>query len=189
GATRPKASKSAGRVSASRGGSKAGAKVSASLNDTREWMRTFINWDARTVTILGLFVVGVLVLAPNVQTWITFRQQIADAQAAVNKAKQSVTDMTAERKRWDDPVYVRAQARQRLYYVLPGEVSYLVMDAGSVNTSDTSGTVGSLLADSRNTTQISNKVTSTSDNWVDLIGGSVIQAGTTQPADKTNAKN
>ena len=147
-------------------------------------MRNFINWDARTATILAMFVAGVLTLAPNVQTWFTYRQQIADMQAQVAAAKQNLSDMTIERKRWDDPVYVRAQARQRLYYVLPGEVSYLVMDAGSVNTSDNSGTVGASLADARNTTQISNRVTATSDNWVDLIAGSVIQAGTTQPAPK-----
>lgn len=174
GAARPKASKATGRVS-------------ASLNDTREWMRTFINWDARTITILAMFVVGVLVLGPSVQTWIVYRQQISDAAAALQAAQKSVTDMTAERKRWDDPAYVRAQARQRLYYVLPGEVSYLVMDAGSVDTSDTSGTVGAALADTRNTTQISSKVTSTSNNWVDIIGGSVIQAGITQPV--SSSKN
>ena len=147
-------------------------------------MRNFINWDARTATILAMFVVGVLTLAPSIQTWFSYRQQISDMQAQVAAAKQNLSDMTIERKRWDDPVYVRAQARQRLYYVLPGEVSYLVMDAGSVNTSDNSGTVGASLADTRNTTQISNKVTATSDNWVDLIAGSVIQAGTTQPAPK-----
>jgi cell division protein FtsB len=161
-----------------------------SVNETREWMRNFINWDARTATILVMFVVGVLTLAPSIQNWFTYRQQIADMQAQVNAAKQNVSDMTTERKRWDDPVYVRAQARQRLYYVLPGEVSYLVMDAGSVNTSDSSGTVGAALADTRNTTQISSKVTATSDNWVDIIGGSVIQAGTTEPSPApSNAKN
>ena len=148
-------------------------------------MRNFINWDARTATILVVFVIGVLTLAPSIQNWFSYRQQIADMQAQVDAAKKNVTDMTSERKRWDDPVYVRAQARQRLYYVLPGEVSYLVMDAGSVNTSDNSGTVGASLADAKNTTQISNKVTATSNNWVDLVAGSVIQAGTTQPSAST----
>jgi hypothetical protein len=92
--------------------------------------------------------------------------------------------MAVERKRWDDPVYVRSQARQRLYYVLPGEVSYLVMDAGSVNTSDKSGTVGAMLADKRNTSVISSSIRSTSENWVDDIIGSVIRAGIEEPATK-----
>ena len=90
--------------------------------------------------------------------------------------------MIVERKRWDDPVYVRSQARQRLYYVLPGEVSYLVMDAGSVNTSDKSGTVGAMLADRRNTSVISSSIRTTSENWVDDIVGSVIRAGIEEPA-------
>ena len=161
--------------------SKSTGRVSASLVDTREWVRNFISWDARTATMLAIFVIGVLTLAPSVQQWFSYRQQIADMQAQVNASKQSLKDLTKERKRWDDPVYVRAQARQRLYYVLPGEVSYLVMDAGSVNTSDTSGTVGDALAAKRNTKTISQKVITTSENWVDAIGGSVIKAGIIQP--------
>lgn len=162
--------------------SKTNGRVSASLQDTREWVSGFINWDARTATILAVIVFGVFTVAPQVQNWFTYRQQISDMQAQVAAAKQSLKDMSAERTRWDDPVYVRAQARQRLYYVLPGEVSYLVMDAGSVNTSDTSGTVGAALAETRNTTKISSKVTTTSDNWVDTLGASVITAGIDQPA-------
>jgi hypothetical protein len=128
-----------------------------------------------------MIVIGVVSIAPNVQTFFSYRQQIADMQAQVDAAKKEVADMTIERKRWDDPVYVRSQARQRLYYVLPGEVSYLVMDAGSVNTSDKSGTVGAMLAERRNTAVISSSIRTTSENWVDDIMGSVIRAGIEEP--------
>jgi hypothetical protein len=128
-----------------------------------------------------MIVVGVVTVAPNVQTFFSYRQQIADMQAQVDAEKKQLADMIVERKRWDDPVYVRSQARQRLYYVLPGEVSYLVMDAGSVNTSDKSGTVGAMLADRRNTSVISSSIRTTSENWVDDIVGSVIRAGIEEP--------
>ena len=33
-----------------------------------------------------------------------------------------------ERERWNDETFIVTQARERLYYVMPGEVSYLVID-------------------------------------------------------------
>ena len=158
---------------------KGASRVSSLSQDTRNWIAS--NFDARNALVLVMIVVGVVTVAPNVQTLFSYRQQIADMQAQVDAEKKELADMIVERKRWDDPVYVRSQARQRLYYVLPGEVSYLVMDAGSVNTSDKSGTVGAMLADRRNTSVISSSIRTTSENWVDDIVGSVIRAGIEEP--------
>ena len=158
---------------------KGASRVSSLSQDTRNWIAS--NFDGRNALVLVMIVVGVVTVAPNVQTFFSYRQQIADMQAQVDAQKKELADMIVERKRWDDPVYVRSQARQRLYYVLPGEVSYLVMDAGSVNTSDKSGTVGAMLADRRNTSVISSSIRTTSENWVDDIVGSVIRAGIEEP--------
>ena len=158
---------------------KGASRVSSLSQDTRNWIAS--NFDARNALVLVMIVVGVVTVAPNVQTLFSYRQQIADMQAEVDAEKKELANMIVERKRWDDPVYVRSQARQRLYYVLPGEVSYLVMDAGSVNTSDKSGTVGAMLADRRNTSVISSSIRTTSENWVDDIVGSVIRAGIEEP--------
>ena len=158
---------------------KGASRVSSLSQDTRNWIAS--NFDGRNALVLVMIVVGVVTVAPNVQTFFSYRQQIADMQAQVDAEKKELADMIVERKRWDDPVYVRSQARQRLYYVLPGEVSYLVMDAGSVNTSDKSGTVGAMLADRRNTSVISSSIRTTSENWVDDIVGSVIRAGIEEP--------
>jgi hypothetical protein len=96
--------------------------------------------------------------------------------------------MTEERKRWEDPVYVRAQARDRLYYVMPGEVSYLVMDAQGVDMSDTTGTVGEMLAERANTTEITTNLRKTKQNWVDSVLYSVVRAGLDEPTE-TKATN
>lgn len=144
--------------------------------------------NSYTLTILAVVILGVVTLAPTVQTLFVQRQQILDLQAQVDQAKKAVADMTEERKRWDDPVYVRAQARDRLYYVMPGEVSYLVMDASGVDMSDTSGTVGEMLAERANTTEISKSLRKTKHNWVDSVLYSVVRAGLDQPT-STKAKN
>ena len=162
-------------------------RVSASAEDTRNWIAA--NLDARMATLVIMIIVGAVTIAPSVQTYFSYRQQIEDMKVQVAAAKEAVAKMNVERKRWDDPVYVRSQARQRLYYVLPGEVSYLVMDAGSVNTSDKSGTVGAMLADKRNTSVISTSIRATSENWLDDIVGSVIRAGIEQPVEENETED
>jgi hypothetical protein len=84
--------------------------------------------------------------------------------------------MQKERDRWQDPVYIRSQARDRLYYVLPGEVSYLVMNSEGMDFSDTSGTLGSVLAEKRNADEISLEAKAAQENWVDSIIESVLRA-------------
>ncbi len=137
------------------------------------------------LTVLAVIVLAVVTLAPTVQTLFVQRQQIADLQHQVEQAKKAVADMTEERKRWEDPVYVRAQARDRLYYVMPGAVSYLVMDAQGMDMSDTTGTVGEMLAERANTTEITTNLRKTKQNWVDSVLYSVVRAGLDEP---TNTK-
>jgi cell division protein FtsB len=149
------------------------AAVSAALRGFR--------FNARTVTLLLIIVIGVVTLAPRVQTWFIQRQQIAEAQAQLQAAKDDVKKMEVERRRWEDPAYIRAQARDRLYYVMPGEVSYLVMDADGVDLSDTSGTVGARMAADKNTNEISTSIRQTKNNWVDAVLESVVRAGTEEP--------
>jgi cell division protein FtsB len=164
---------------------KATAKPRRSPKSTRsaasaEWMRG-MRLNTYTITLLAMIVLGVLTLAPRVQEWFVLRQQVAQAQADVAKARNDVKNMESEVKRWEDPVYIRSQARDRLYYVMPGEVSYLVMDAEGVNTSDVSGTVGAMLADQRNYGQISKSIKETRNNWVDSVMETVVVAGIDEP--------
>jgi hypothetical protein len=103
---------------------------------------------------------------------------------SIEQAAKDVEDMQAERDRWQDPVYIRSQARDRLYYVLPGEVSYLVMDAEGLDFSDTSGTVGDMLANKRNADEISQEIAAANENWVDSLVESVLRSALDQPGEK-----
>jgi hypothetical protein len=89
--------------------------------------------------------------------------------------------MKEDLKRWDDPAYVRAQARNRLYYVMPGEISFLVMDAEKVNADDLSGTVGAALAKARNSSEVTKKISTTKSNWTANLVETVVRAGLEQP--------
>ncbi|GAA1958263.1 septum formation initiator family protein [Microbacterium deminutum] len=80
------------------------------------------------VIMLGLVVLAAFVLVPTIGTYLDQRQQIAALQAAVKLSQADVADLTSQRERWKDPAYITTQARERLYYVKPGEVVYLVDD-------------------------------------------------------------
>ncbi|MHC2999410.1 septum formation initiator [Microbacterium sp. HJ5] len=78
------------------------------------------------VIMLGLVVLAAFVLVPTIGTYVDQRQQIAALEAAVEVSREEVAELEAQRDRWADPAYITTQARERLYYVRPGEVVYLV---------------------------------------------------------------
>jgi hypothetical protein len=120
-------------------------------------------------------------ISPDVEAFLNQRREIAEMEQSIRQAEQAVEEMQAERDRWQDPVYIRAQARDRLYYVLPGEVSYLVLDSEGMDFSDTSGTVGAQLAQLRSADEISAEIAAADDNWVDSLLESFLRAALDQP--------
>jgi hypothetical protein len=78
--------------------------------------------------ISGVLVVLVLLVAPYVRPWVSQRSQISQGNQQVRNLQQNVDALAEERRRWDDPAYVRAQARERLHFVMPGETGYVVLD-------------------------------------------------------------
>ncbi|WP_345543020.1 septum formation initiator family protein [Microbacterium jejuense] len=93
--------------------------------DVRGWLGG-IRLSGFMVIMLGLVVLAAFVLVPTIGTYVDQRQQIAALEAAVQLSRDEVADLEAQRDRWQDPAYITTQARERLYYVKPGEVVYLV---------------------------------------------------------------
>jgi cell division protein FtsB len=144
-------------------------------------MRITGRLNSYTLALLAVILIGVFTLAPSVQIWYEQRQKIADYQTQVEQAKQNLEGMQQERLRWDDEVYIRAQARDRLYFVMPGEVSFLVMDAEGIDISDTSGTVGAMLAERRKSSGFSLEVLESETSWVEALLESALRAGLEEP--------
>ena len=95
--------------------------------DVREWLGG-IRLSGFMVIMLGLVVLAAFVLVPTIGTYVDQRQQIAALEAAVQLSREQVEELESRRERWNDPAYITTQARERLYYVKPGEVIYLVDD-------------------------------------------------------------
>lgn len=93
--------------------------------DVRGWLGG-IRLSGFMMIMLGLVVLAAFVLVPSVGTYLDQRQQIIALESAVAVSRDEVAALEAERDRWQDPAYIMTQARERLYYVRPGEVVYLV---------------------------------------------------------------
>ena len=136
--------------------------MAVGTNKAGVWLGS-IRLSGFTMLIMGLTLLGVLILAPQLQILIEQRQQIADL-AAVGAATQAELDvLNGQRARWDDPAYVRAQARDRLYYVMPGEISYLV--------------INDVKLDSTKSVRATTELTDTNNDWVAGLLGSFLVAG------------
>jgi cell division protein FtsB len=144
-------------------------------------MRITGRLNSYTLALLAVILIGMFTLAPSIQIWYEQQREIADYRALVLQAQENLEGMQQERLRWDDEVYIRAQARDRLYFVMPGEVSFLVMDAEGIDLSDTSGTVGAMLAEQRKSSGFSLEVLASKKNWVEALLESTLRAGLEEP--------
>ena len=144
-------------------------------------MRITGRLNSYTLALLAVILIGMFTLAPSIQIWYEQQREIADYRALVVQAQENLEGMQQERLRWDDEVYIRAQARDRLYFVMPGEVSFLVMDAEGIDLSDTSGTVGAMLAERRKSSGFSLEVLASKKNWVEALLESTLRAALEEP--------
>ena len=91
---------------------------------------------SRTLTatqriVVFVAVLGVLILsfAPSAWRYYQQRQQIAQQRKELLLSQERVATKQDRIERWDDPDYVRAQARERLGWVIPGETGWVVVGA------------------------------------------------------------
>ncbi len=111
-------------------------KVAARLPEEsapEHWLRS-IRFSGFSLLMLGLLILAVIVLAPNLRVLVEQRQQIAALETTVGQAQESVDELSDDVARWDDPAYIESQARERLFYILPGDISYLVTGDEDVTT-------------------------------------------------------
>ncbi len=105
--------------------------------------------------VLAIAGLAVYVLFDPVQTWFGQQQRIAQLTEDVKKSEAAVAAVTADIERWNDAAYVEAQARQRLLYVYPGDVTYLI--------------VNDVVAEEVDAPIATETVRSTDINWVDAL--------------------
>ncbi|QYF72170.1 septum formation initiator family protein [Cryobacterium sp. PAMC25264] len=129
------------------------------------WLRG-LRLSGFSFVMMGILVLAVVALAPNVRTYAEQRQQIDALSASVADQQAAVDKLKDERERWNDRTYVTTQARARLSYVMPGDISFLVIN-------DT----GQSVAGAADNAPVSTAIQDTDVDWVDSVFRSVMTAG------------
>ncbi|MFJ9692975.1 septum formation initiator family protein [Kitasatospora sp. NPDC101183] len=70
----------------------------------------------------------VAILAYPTRQFISQRAEISAQRAKADHARQQVEQLRRDKARWQDPEYVKAQARARLHFAVPGETPYIAVD-------------------------------------------------------------
>ena len=83
---------------------------------------------ARLLTLAAVALAVFLVVFSPLRSWMDQQQQARSLAAQIAQVKAQNAELEAEIKRYQDPEYISLQARERLGYVKPGEITYVVVD-------------------------------------------------------------
>lgn len=81
----------------------------------------------RALVVLSLVVLLALSFANSLRIYFNQQHDLGVAQQQIQERSDRIAALETELRRWDDPAYVKAQARERLGWVLPGETGYRVI--------------------------------------------------------------
>jgi cell division protein FtsB len=82
--------------------------------------------NARPLALIAIIFIFTLTLAPPIKNYFTQRAQISALKSQVVSDRTALEQARAELNTWQDPNYVKSQARERLHFVMPGERQYIV---------------------------------------------------------------
>ena len=82
--------------------------------------------NARPLALIAIIFIFTLTIAPPIKNYFTQRAQINALKSQVATDRTALEQARAELSIWQDPNYVKSQARERLHFVMPGERQYIV---------------------------------------------------------------
>ncbi|BBZ77489.1 membrane protein [Mycolicibacterium anyangense] len=93
-----------------------------------------LGFTARRAAILAAVVcVLTLTIAGPVRTYFAQRTEMKQLAATEAMLRQQISELESQKQKLADPVYIAAQARERLGFVMPGDIPYQVqLPAGAV---------------------------------------------------------
>jgi cell division protein FtsB len=65
--------------------------------------------------------------ASSLKAYFQQHTQIQQLRGQIAASQSSISRLEGEKARWQDPAYVRQQARARFGYLMPGQTSYVVI--------------------------------------------------------------
>jgi hypothetical protein len=109
-----------------------------------------------------VLVAVIVLLAPSVSRYVQQQGELDALRADIARQQQEQADYQSELARWDDPAFVKQQARERIFLVMPGETRYLVKGGEGIEDGTGEGSAAE----------------PTDLPWVDSLWSSVVRAAT-----------
>ncbi|MFT0846244.1 septum formation initiator family protein [Actinomycetaceae bacterium L2_0104] len=85
-------------------------------------------FSLRILAIVLTAIVAAIIVTPTVTNYYSHQRELAAARAELVDIRDRNEDLENQLKLWNDDDYVRAQARERLGWVAPGQTLYTVND-------------------------------------------------------------
>jgi cell division protein FtsB len=101
----------------------------------------------RVLALSGILFILALTIAPPVKHYFTQRAQISALKSQLSADNTALQKARQELLLWQDPEYIKTQARERLHFVLPGERQYIVTENSTTQANNGTTTVASALTD------------------------------------------
>ncbi|MFD1212346.1 septum formation initiator family protein, partial [Arthrobacter sp. GCM10027362] len=125
-------------------------------------------FSGRMLALAVVLITITVLLAPSVRVFIEQRSAISKLRDEIALEQAEQDKLKKEIARWDDPEYIKQQARDRIFYVMPGETRYMVTGAEGLSESK----------------EHSSKSAPADLPWVDALWDSVKRSATDKPAAK-----
>jgi cell division protein FtsB len=103
--------------------------------------------SGRALALWTIFFILALAIAPPVKHYFTQRAQISALNSQLASDNKALDAARQELLLWQDPEYIKSQARERLHFVLPGERQYIVTENGTASNTDEGTKVANSLTD------------------------------------------
>ena len=103
--------------------------------------------SGRALALWTIFFILALAIAPPVKHYFTQRAQISALNSQLASDNKALEAARQELLLWQDPEYIKSQARERLHFVLPGERQYIVTGDGTTSNTDEGTKVANSLTD------------------------------------------
>jgi len=95
--------------------------------------------SGRTFAIAAILTALALFLAPPIKNYFTQRAQISALESQLASDYSALEAARKELMLWQDPNYIKSQARERLHFVMPGERQYIVTGGDETEDSSNNG--------------------------------------------------
>lgn len=102
--------------------------IRKSIADTAEWQseQRFGSAARRAAILAAVVCVLTLTIAGPVRTYFAQRTEMNQLKTVEGQLRSQIADLEQQKVKLADPVFIAAQARERLGFVMPGDIPYQV---------------------------------------------------------------